>query len=267
VSSEVFTNELINSIRHDKTGDFRTRYRTIDVLLIDDIQFIAGKERTQEEFFHTFNSLYEDNKQIVISCDRSTKELADIELRLRSRFEMGLTADIQPPDLETRIAILKRKAEEEHFALGDDIALFVATHVRTNIRELEGALRRVIAYKALTGRPMTVDFVKEILHDLIGAGPVVVTIEHIMKTVADRFQVKISDLKSKRRTKILVQPRQLAMYLCRTLTDGSYPEIGRQFGGKDHSTVIHAVRQISDHILRDPQLKAAVDTLTKAIRA
>jgi chromosomal replication initiator protein len=267
VSSEVFTNELINSIRHDKTGDFRTRYRTIDVLLIDDIQFIAGKERTQEEFFHTFNSLYEDNKQIVISCDRSTKELADIELRLRSRFEMGLTADIQPPDLETRIAILKRKAEEEHFPLEDDIALFVATHVRTNIRELEGALRRVIAYKALTGRPMTVDFVKEILHDLIGAGPAVVTIEHIMKTVADKFQVKISDLKSKRRTKILVQPRQLAMYLCRTLTDGSYPEIGRQFGGKDHSTVIHAVRQISDHIQRDPQLKAAVDTLTKTIRA
>lgn len=267
VSSEMFTNEVINSIRYDKMADFRSRYRTIDVLLIDDIQFIAGKERTQEEFFHTFNSLYEDNKQIVISSDRSTRELADMELRLRSRFEMGLMADIQPPDLETRVAILRKKSEADHLKLDDDVALFLATHIKTNIRELEGSLLRLGAYSSLTGRRVTVDLVKEVLRDTITETPTIISAEQVVKMVADRFQLKVADLKSKRRTRTVVFPRQLAMYLCRTLTESSFPEIGRQFGGKDHSTVIHAVKQINERIRQDPQLKATVDTLIKAIRA
>ncbi len=267
VSSEMFTNEVINSIRYDKMADFRSRYRTIDVLLIDDIQFIAGKERTQEEFFHTFNSLYEDNKQIVISSDRSTRELADMELRLRSRFEMGLMADIQPPDLETRVAILKKKSEADHLELDDEVALFLATHIKTNIRELEGSLLRLGAYFSLTGRRVTVDLVKEVLRDTITEAPTIVSAEQVVKTVADRFQLKVADLKSKRRTRTVVFPRQLAMYLCRTLTNSSFPEIGRQFGGKDHSTVIHAVKQINERIRQDSQLRATVDTLIKAIKA
>lgn len=266
VSSEMFTNEVINSIRYDRMADFRSRYRTIDVLLIDDIQFIAGKERTQEEFFHTFNSLYEDNKQIVISCDRSTKELADIELRLRSRFEMGLMADIQRPDLETRIAILKKKSEADRLDLDDDVALFLATHIKTNIRELEGSLLRLGAYSSLTGRRVTIELIKEVLRDTISDTPSFVSIDQIVKTVADKFQLKVSDLKSKRRTKTVVHPRQLAMYLCRTLTSSSFPEIGRQFGGKDHSTVIHAVRHISDRIEKDPQLKATAEGLIKTLK-
>ncbi len=265
VSSEMFTNEVINSIRYDKMGDFRTRYRTVDVLLIDDIQFIAGKERTQEEFFHTFNSLYEDNKQIVISSDRSTKELADIELRLRSRFEMGLMADIQPPDLETRVAILTKKAEADQLKMDDAVALFLATHIKTNIRELEGSLLRLSAYSSLTGRRITVDLAKEVLRDTISESRIVVSVDHILKVVAERFQMKTNDLKSKRRTKTVVYPRQLAMYLCRTLTDSSFPEIGRQFGGKDHSTVIHAVRLITDQLQRDHQTRTTIDNLIKVI--
>jgi chromosomal replication initiator protein len=267
LSSEMFTNEVINSIRYDKMGDFRTRYRTVDVLLIDDIQFIAGKERTQEEFFHTFNSLYEENKQIVISCDRSTKELADIELRLRSRFEMGLTADIQPPDLETRVAILTKKAEADQLAMDSDVALFLATHIKTNIRELEGSLLRLSAYSSLTGRRITVDLAKEVLRDTISDTRTVVSVDHILRTVAERFQMKTNDLKSKRRTKTVVYPRQLAMYLCRTLTDSSFPEIGRQFGGKDHSTVIHAVRLITDQLQHDQQTRTTIDSLIKVIHA
>lgn len=265
VSSEMFTNEVINSIRYDKMGDFRNRFRTVDVLLIDDIQFIAGKERTQEEFFHTFNSLYEENKQIVISCDRSTKELADIELRLRSRFEMGLMADIQPPDLETRVAILKKKGEADHLQMDDDVALFLATHIKTNIRELEGSLLRLSAYSSLTGRRITVDLAKEVLRDTISESRTVVSVDQILKVVAERFQMKTNELKSKRRTKTVVYPRQLAMYLCRTLTDSSFPEIGRQFGGKDHSTVIHSVRLITEQLQRDHQTRATVDGLIKVI--
>jgi chromosomal replication initiator protein len=265
LSSEMFTNEVIYSIRYDKMGEFRNRYRTVDVLLIDDIQFIAGKERTQEEFFHTFNSLYEENKQIVISCDRSTKELADIELRLRSRFEMGLMADIQAPDLETRVAILKKKAEADRLEMADDVALFLATHIKNNIRELEGSLLRLSAYSALTDRCMTVDLAKEVLRDTISESRTVVSVDQILRVVAERFQMKTNDLKSKRRTKTVVFPRQLAMYLCRTLTDSSFPEIGRQFGGKDHSTVIHAVRLITDQLQRDHQTRMTIDSLVKAI--
>lgn len=265
LSSEQFTNEVINSIRYDKMADFRSRYRTVDVLLIDDIQFIAGKERTQEEFFHTFNSLYEENKQIVISCDRSTKDLSDIELRLRSRFEMGLMADIQPPDLETRIAIVEKKAEAECLDMDDDVTLFLATHIKKNIRELEGALRRLSAFSGLMGRRITVELAKEVLRDTIRDTPTVVNVEHILKVVADRFQIRAADLKSKRRTKTVVFPRQVAMYLCRTLTNSSFPEIGRQFGGKDHSTVIHAVRLITEQIERDHQTRSTIDGLIKAI--
>ncbi|MFZ5861815.1 MAG: chromosomal replication initiator protein DnaA [Nitrospirota bacterium] len=265
LSSEMFTNEVINSIRYDKMAEFRNRFRTVDILLIDDIQFIAGKERTQEEFFHTFNTLYEENKQIVISSDRSTKELADVELRLRSRFEMGLMADIQPPDLETRIAILNKKAEADHLPITSDLTLFLATHIKNNIRELEGSLLRLNAFSSLTGRNMTVDLAREVLRDTIRDTKVLVSVDHILKTVADRFQMKTADLKSKRRTKTVVYPRQLAMYLCRTLTDSSFPEIGREFGGKDHSTVIHAVRLIADQIERDHQTKSTVDGLIKAI--
>lgn len=267
VSSELFTNEVINSIRYDRMADFRNRYRTIDVLLIDDIQFIAGKERTQEEFFHTFNSLYEENKQIVISSDRSTRELGDIELRLRSRFEMGLMADIQPPDLETRIAILRKKGEADRLDLDDEVALFIATHVKTNVREIEGSLLRVGAFSSLTGRRITVDLVKEILRDTIKETPSIVTTDQILKVVSEKFQVRIAELKSKRRTKTVVYPRQLAMYLCRTMTNGSFPEIGRQFGGKDHSTVIHAVRQISDRMQTNTEVKAAVEDLMRTIKA
>ncbi len=266
VSSEMFTNEVINSIRYDKMGDFRGRFRTVDVLLIDDIQFIAGKERTQEEFFHTFNSLYEENKQIVISCDRSTKELADIELRLRSRFEMGLMADIQPPDLETRVAILSKKGEADRLQMDDDVALFLATHIKTNIRELEGSLLRLSAYSSLTGRRITVDLAKEVLRDTISESRTVVSIDHILKVVAERFQMKTTDLKSKRRTRTVVYPRQIAMYLSRNLTDSSFPEIGRQFGGKDHSTVIHAVRLITEQLQRDHQTRTTVDGLIRTIQ-
>jgi len=235
ISSEQFTNDVINSIRYDKMTEFRNRYRTVDVLLIDDIQFIAGKERTQEEFFHTFNTLYETNKQIVISSDRSTKEMSEMEERLRSRFEMGLIADIQSPDLETKTAILKRKAEIEGISLDDDVALFVASCIKTNIRELEGSLIRLGAFSSLTGESITTEFAKKVLGNILDERQKIITVDEIQKIVSERFRVKISDLKAKKRTKTVVQPRQIAMYLCRELTELSFPEIGKHFGGKDHS--------------------------------
>ncbi|MFY9270960.1 MAG: chromosomal replication initiator protein DnaA, partial [Candidatus Manganitrophaceae bacterium] len=238
LSSEQFTNDVINSIRYDKMIEFRNKYRNVDALLIDDIQFIAGKERTQEEFFHTFNTLYEANKQVVMSSDRSTKEMSEIEERLRSRFEMGLIADIQPPDLETKIVILRRKAETEGIPLPNDVALLLATHIKTNIRELEGALIRLGAFSSLTGQEIAVEMAKRVLRDTIHEKKKVITIEDVQRAVVERFQIKVIDLKSKKRTKNFVVPRQICMYLCRELTNLSFPEIGRQFGGKDHSTVI-----------------------------
>lgn len=266
VTTEQFTNEVINSIRYDKMMELRRRYRNIDMLLIDDIQFLAGKERTQEEFFHTFNALYEARKQIVLSSDRFPKEMPSMEERLRSRFEWGLIADLQPPDIETRIAILRKKSEEEGIVIGDDVIHLLAEGLRSNIRELEGALIRLGAYSTLTGQPITMDMVKTVLRDLLGNKKKVITPEDVQDVVAKRFHVKVAELKSKRRTKTVVHPRQIAMYLCRELTTASFPEIGREFGGKDHTTIIHACRQIEKALLeKGNALRATLDSLKEEI--
>ena len=265
LSSERFTNDLINAIRYDRTGEFRAKYRTIDLLLIDDIQFISGKERTQEEFFHTFNDLYESRKQIVVSSDSSPKEIPDIEERLRSRFEWGLIADIQPPDFETRVAILKKKAELERVRLPDEIAYLIGSRVKSNIRELEGSLTRMIAFCALTGREMTADLAHEVLTDLWDEEEKIITIEQIQRKVADSFGIKLSDLKAQTRTKTIAFPRQIAMYLSRQLTHASLAEVGRAFGGKDHTTVLHAVEKIQTLLQEDPKLRKTIDTLTDGI--
>ena len=266
VSSEQFTNEVINSIRFDKMTEFRAKYRNIDALLIDDIQFIQGKERTQEEFFHTFNTLYESNKQIVLSSDRSTKEMSEIEERLRSRFEMGLIADIQPPDLETRVAILKKKSDLEKIKLSDELALFMAVHIKNNIRELEGSLIRLGAFSALTGEALTVDLARRVLQDTIVEKKKDITLEEVQKIVAEKCHIKVSEIKSKKRTKNLVFPRQMAMYLCRELTDLSFPEIGKRFGGKDHSTVIHACRQMEKMYQAGGEEKVLIDRLRRLVK-
>jgi chromosomal replication initiator protein len=265
LSSERFTNELINAIRFDRTAEFRARYRTIDLLLIDDIQFISGKERTQEEFFHTFNDLYESRKQIILSSDCSPKDIPEIEERLRSRFEWGLIADIQPPDFETRVAILKKKAAVERVRLDDDVAYLIAGRVKSNIRELEGSLTRMIAFCALTAREMGVDLAQEVLADLWGEDEKVVTIEQIQRKVGDFFGVKVPDLKAKSRTKAVAFPRQIAMFLARQLTHASLAEIGRAFGGKDHTTVLHAVDKIQTLLQEDPKLRKTVDGIIQGI--
>jgi chromosomal replication initiator protein len=265
LSSERFTNELINAIRYDRTAEFRARYRTIDLLLIDDIQFISGKERTQEEFFHTFNDLYESRKQIIVSSDSAPKDIPEIEERLRSRFEWGLIADIQPPDFETRVAILKKKAADERVRLADDVAYLIASRIKSNIRELEGSLTRMIAFCALTGREMTVDLAQEVLADLWGEDEKIITIEQIQRKVCDFFGLKLSDLKAKTRTKAVAFPRQIAMYLARQLTHASLSEVGRAFGGKDHTTVLHAVDKIQTLLQDDPKLRKTVDGLIQGI--
>ncbi len=265
LTTEQFTNEVINSIRYDKMMDLRKRYRHIDMLMIDDIQFLAGKERTQEEFFHTFNALYEAHKQLVLSSDRFPKDMPDIEERLRSRFEWGLIADLQPPDVETRIAILRKKSEDEGVTLPEDVVQFLATTMKSNIRELEGSLVRLGAYASLTGQTITLEMAKNVLRDLIGSKKKIVSMDDIQETVGARFHVKISDLKSRRRSKTLVHPRQIAMYLCRELTDSSYPEIGRQFGGKDHTTIIHACKQVIKAKDSDSALSATLDSLKEQI--
>ncbi len=265
VTTEQFTNEVINSIRYDKMTELRRRYRTIDILLIDDIQFLAGKERTQEEFFHTFNTLYEAGKQIVLSSDRFPKEMPSMEERLRSRFEWGLIADLQMPDFETRIAILRKKSEEEGIAIGDEVIHFLAERLKNNIRELEGALIRLGAYSTLTGQTVSTDMAKDNLRDLLGSKKKIITLEDVQDVVARRFQVKVSELKSKRRTRTVVHPRQIAMYLSRELTGCSFPEIGREFGGKDHTTIIHACRQIEKAIEEDHSLRMTVDSLKDEI--
>jgi chromosomal replication initiator protein len=266
LSSERFTNELINAIRYDRTAEFRARYRTIDLLLIDDIQFISGKERTQEEFFHTFNDLYESRKQIIVSSDCSPKDIPEIEERLRSRFEWGLIADIQPPDFETRVAILKKKGALERVRLADDVAYLIASRVKSNIRELEGSLTRMIAFCALTGREMSVDLAQEVLSDLWGEEEKIITIEQIQRKVSDFFGVKLSDLKAKNRTRAVAFPRQIAMYLARQLTHSSLSEVGRSFGGKDHTTVLHAVDKIQTLLQDDPKLRKTIDGLIQGIQ-
>ena len=267
LSSERFTNDLINAIRYDRTPEFRAKYRTIDLLLIDDIQFISGKERTQEEFFHTFNDLYDSRKQIVVSSDSSPKEIPEIEERLRSRFEWGLIADIQPPDFETRVAILKKKAELERVRFSDDVAYLIASRIKSNIRELEGSLTRMIAFCALTGREMTIDLAQEILSDVWGEEERIITIEQIQRKVSDSFGLKLSDLKAKSRTRAIAFPRQVAMYLSRQLTNSSLLEIGRAFGGKDHTTVLHAVEKIRLLQQEDPKLRKTVETLSQEINS
>ncbi|HSF05649.1 MAG TPA: chromosomal replication initiator protein DnaA [Methylomirabilota bacterium] len=266
LSSERFTNELINAIRYDRTAEFRARYRNIDLLLIDDIQFISGKERTQEEFFHTFNDLYESRKQIIVSSDCSPKDIPEIEERLRSRFEWGLIADIQPPDFETRVAILKKKAAVERVRLSDDVAYLIAARIKSNIRELEGSLTRMIAFCALTGREMSVELAQEVLADLWGEEERIITIEQVQRKVSDYFGVKISDLKAKNRTKAVAFPRQVAMYLSRHLTHASLAEIGRSFGGKDHTTVLHAVDKILALTQEDPKLRKTIEGLIQGIQ-
>jgi len=265
LSSERFTNELINAIRYDRTAEFRARYRTIDLLLIDDIQFISGKERTQEEFFHTFNDLYESRKQIIVSSDSSPKDIPEIEERLRSRFEWGLIADIQPPDFETRVAIIKKKAALERIRLGDDVAYLIASRIKSNIRELEGSLTRMIAFCALTGREMTVDLAQEVLGELWGEDEKIITIDQIQRRVCDFFGLKLSDLKAKNRTKAIAFPRQVAMYLSRQMTHSSLSEIGRAFGGKDHTTVLHAVDKIQTLLQEDPKLRKTIDGLVQSV--
>jgi len=265
VTTEQFTNEVINSIRYDRMMELRRRYRNVDMLLIDDIQFLAGKERTQEEFFHTFNSLYEARKQIVLSSDRFPKEMPSMEERLRSRFEWGLIADLQQPDFETRIAILRKKSDEEGIVIHEDVIQLLASNLKNNIRELEGALIRLGAYASLTGQQITVVMAKNILRDLLGSKRKVITAEDIQDAVATRFHIKISDLKSKRRTKTLVYPRQIAMFLCRDLTDASFPEIGRDFGGKDHTTIIHACKQMQKSQETDATLRATLESLKEEI--
>ena len=265
VTTEQFTNEVINSIRYDKMADLRKRYRTIDMLLIDDVQFLAGKERTQEEFFHTFNTLYEARKQIVLSSDRTPKDMPDIEERLRSRMGWGLIADLQPPDVETRIAILRKKSEDEGIRLPEDVIEFLAASLKSNVRDLEGALVRLGAYSSLTGLIITLDMATNVLRDLIGPKKKIISLDEIETIVAAKFHVKMSDMKSKRRSKTLVYPRQIAMYLCRELTDASFPEIGRHFGGKDHTTIIHACKQIVKAKEIDTQLQATLQSLREQI--
>src|SRR2546426_4122649 len=265
LSSERFTNDLINAIRYDRTAEFRAKYRTIDLLLIDDIQFISGKERTQEEFFHTFNDLYESHRQIVVSSDRSPKEIPEIEERLRSRFEWGLIADIQPPDFETRVAILTKKAGLERVRLADDVAYLIASRIKSNIRELEGSLTRMVAFCALTGREMSVDLAQEVLGELWGEEEKLITIDQIQRKVCDFFGIRLSDLKAKTRTKAIAFPRQVAMYLARQMTHSSLSEIGRAFGGKDHTTVLHAVDKIQTLLQEDPKLRKTIDGLIQGI--
>lgn len=258
-TSEKFMNELINSLRYAKMDEFRNKFRSMDVLLIDDVQFIAGKERTQEEFFHTFNALYESHKQIVVTSDKFPKEIPGLEERLRSRFEWGLIADIQPPDVETKQAILKMKAEHNGIELPEEVTQFLATSVSSNVRELEGFLIRIGAYASLTSTPVSLSMAREILKDILVEKNREITVEEIQKIVANHFNIKVADLKSPKRLKALVLPRQIAMYLARQLTACSYPEIGERFGGKDHSTIIHAIKKIEKQLDQDFQLRSIIN--------
>jgi chromosomal replication initiator protein len=266
ISSERFMNEMINAVRYDRILDFRERYRSVDVLLVDDIQFLAGKEGTQTEFFHTFNALYDSQKQIVISSDCPPHEIPQLEERLRSRFEWGLIADIQPPDLETKVAILKRKAEAEGIGLPDNVALFIAGKIKSNIRELEGSLIRLIAYASLTGREISLSLAQDVLRNVLQHDERAVTIEVIQKFVADYYQLKPAELKSRNNSKSVAMPRQIAMYLCKSLTNASLPEIGKSFGGKHHSTVIHSIRKIEDLRKRDGDFNTLLNTLSESLR-
>ena len=266
ISSERFMNEMINAVRYDRSLEFRERYRSVDVLLVDDIQFLAGKEGTQNEFFHTFNALYDAQKQIVISSDCPPHEIPSLEERLRSRFEWGLIADIQSPDLETKVAILKKKAEAEAVPLPDNVAIYIAGKIKSNIRELEGSLIRLVAYASLTGREISLPLAQDVLKNILDHDEKAVTIEIIQKFVADYYQLKLAELKSRNNSKSVAIPRQVAMYLCKNLTHASLPEIGRCFGGKHHSTVIHSIRKIDDLRKRDGSFNTLINNFLESFR-
>jgi len=266
VSSEQFTNEVVSALRHDKMGEFKEKYRNVDVLLLDDIQFIANKTATQEEFFHTFNALYERQKQIVVSSDRPPKEITAVTDRLRSRFTMGLIADIQPPEIETKIAILLKKAALERINIPEDTAYYLASKVKSNIRELEGCLIRLGAQASLTGKPIDIEMAKNILRDLIEEDEKPITADHIQKIVCDYFGIKMIDIKAKKRTKEVALPRQIAMYLTKQMTDMSLSDIGKGFGGKDHATVIYACKQIEEKRTKDEAFNRMIENLLRKIK-
>jgi chromosomal replication initiator protein len=266
ISSERFMNEMINAVRYDRVLDFRERYRSVDVLLVDDIQFLAGKEGTQTEFFHTFNALYDSQKQIVISSDCPPHEIPSLEERLRSRFEWGLIADIQSPDLETKVAILKKKAENEGIFLPDPVAIYIAGKIKSNVRELEGSLIRLIAYASLTGRDISLPLAQDVLRNVLQHDDRAVTIDNIQKFVSDYYQLKHGELKSRNNSKSVAMPRQIAMYLCKNLTNASLPEIGKSFGGKHHSTVIHSIRKIEDLRKRDGDFNTLINSFLESFR-
>lgn len=266
ISSERFMNEMINAVRFDRILDFRSRYRSVDVLLVDDIQFVSGKEGTQNEFFHTFNALHDAQKQIVISSDRPPQEIPALEERLRSRFEWGLIADIQSPDLETKVAILKKKAEGEAVPLPDHVAMYMASRIKSNIRELEGSLIRLIAYASLTGKPLTIELAQDVLRNVLDHEDKAITIEQIQKFVAEYYQMKLTELKSRNNSKSITMPRQVAMYLCKALTHSSLPEIGRSFGGKHHSTVIHSIKKVEELRKKNTDFDHQVSNLLESFR-
>ena len=265
ISSERFINDLISSIQRDRMGEFRNRYRNMDVLLVDDIHYIAGKERTQEEFFHTFNTLHESHKQIVISADTFPKEIPGLEERLRSRFEWGLIADIQPPDLETKVAILNQKANEQKLNLPADVAHLIASRIKYNVRELEGCLLRISADSSITGRPIDVAMAEEVLDKIFASKEKRITIEAIQRAVAKSFGIRLGELKSKKRVRSIALPRQVAMYIARNNTKASLPEIGRHFGGKDHTTVIHSYNKIDNLVKTDKELDRKITNIVKGL--
>lgn len=267
IHSENFMNELIQAIANKKMPEFREKYRQMDILLMDDIQFIAGKERTQEEFFHTFNTLYESHRNIVVTSDKFPKEIPGLEARLRSRFEWGLIADIQPPDMETKVAILQRKAQTESIPLPYEVALFLASNFTSNIRELEGSLVRISAFANLTNSEITIELTKEVLKDFIKDGGQELTVEKILKEVSCLYGVSVQDIKGKRRTKAIVIPRQVSMFLSRELTDCSFPEIGQKIGGRDHSTVMYACSKIAENLEESSELRLRVDGIRKTLTA
>jgi chromosomal replication initiator protein len=261
VTSEKFTNEVVNAIRYDRTLALREKYRSVDILLVDDIQFIAGKEATQEEFFHTFNALYDAQKQIVISSDSLPKEIPSIQERLKSRFECGLIVDIQPPNLETRIAILKKKAESDNFNLPEDVSYYIASMIKNNIRELEGSLMRLMAFSSLRGERVSINMAQEVLKHIVKSQEKHISIEQIQKRVAEYYNLKVPELKSKNNSKNISNPRQVGMYLCRQLTGASLPEIGREFGGKHHTTVLHSLKKVKDKMSKDKEFHSRVTML------
>lgn len=266
-SSEGFVAQMVKALQMNAIDKFKTKYRSLQALLIDDVQFFAGKERSQEEFFHTFNILFDQGQQIILTCDRYPKEIKGLEDRLKSRFGWGLAVAVEPPDLETRVAILMNKAEQSKVRLPDDVAFFIANHVKSNVRELEGALKRLIANAHFTGGMISVDFAKEALKDLIAVYSKLISVESIQKTVADFYKIKIDDMLSKKRVRAIARPRQIAMHLCKTMTSSSLPEIGKAFGGRDHTTVLHAHRLMIDLIEQDPMIKEDYNTLVRILSA